>query len=308
MIQTTFEDFAELGVKAVSLVSDGESTCSRHYVDAIRCAKKNGLDVALGTNGYLLDYETLERILPNLTYLRVNMSAANYKAYERVHGTKRLLNNAFLRVINNIRDAVAIKEERGLRCTIGLQMVLLPSYIGQVIPLAYLAQGLGVDYLQIKHCSDDEKGTLGIDYGVYALFEETLTQAEALSNEEFRVIVKWDKLRAGNKRSYKRCYAPLFQLQISGSGLVAPCGMFFHKRYWRYHIGSLHTRRFKELWESDRYWEVMETLAGSTFDARVACGCLCLQDATNIYLNDLIEGRDGLAREDQKPPAHINFI
>ena len=308
MIRTTFDDFAEIGVKAVSLISDGESTCNRRYVDAIRHARLNGLDVALGTNGYLLDYEMLERILPNLTYLRFNISAASEKLYEKVHGTKHLLNNAYLRVLQNVRDAVAIKQERNLDCTIGLQMVLMPSYIGQVIPLTYLAQGLGVDYLQIKHCSDDEKGSLGIDYHGYELFDETLYQAEALGNDEFQVIVKWDKIKAGNKRQYKACLAPPFQLQISGSGLVAPCGMFFHQRYFRYHIGSLHSQRFKDLWKSDRYWDVMETLAGPTFNAQVACGCLCLQDASNIYLNDLMVGKEGLARDDQEPPAHINFI
>ena len=54
------DDAAEIGVKAVSFVSDGESTCSPHLYDAILRGRQNGLDMALGTNGYLLKDDRLE--------------------------------------------------------------------------------------------------------------------------------------------------------------------------------------------------------------------------------------------------------
>ena len=46
-------------------------------------------------------------------------------------------------------------------------MVLLPEFKDEIIPFAKLATDLGVDYGVIKHCSDDEFGTLGIDYSKY---------------------------------------------------------------------------------------------------------------------------------------------
>src|SRR3989344_8102800 len=73
------DDAAEIGVKAISFVSDGESNCSPHLYDAILRGKSNGLDMALGTNGYLLQDERLEEMLTALTYLRFNISAANPK-------------------------------------------------------------------------------------------------------------------------------------------------------------------------------------------------------------------------------------
>jgi MoaA/NifB/PqqE/SkfB family radical SAM enzyme len=76
MIFRFLDDAAEIGVKAVSFVSDGESTCSPHLYDAIVRGRSNGLDMALGTNGYLLRDDRLEDILPSLTYLRFNISAA----------------------------------------------------------------------------------------------------------------------------------------------------------------------------------------------------------------------------------------
>ncbi len=40
-------------------------------------------------------------------------------------------------------------------------MVLTPKCIGEVVPLAKLSSELGVDYLQIKHCSDTVENDLG---------------------------------------------------------------------------------------------------------------------------------------------------
>ena len=61
------DDAAEIGVKAVSFVSDGESTCSPYLYDVILRGRANGLDLALGTNGFLLQDDRLEEILPALT-------------------------------------------------------------------------------------------------------------------------------------------------------------------------------------------------------------------------------------------------
>ena len=46
------DDFAEIGVKEVSLISDGESTISKAYVPFIQHAAKVGIDVGNATNGW----------------------------------------------------------------------------------------------------------------------------------------------------------------------------------------------------------------------------------------------------------------
>src|SRR4030066_1448154 len=110
------DDAAEIGVKAISFVSDGESTCSPHLYDAILRGRSNGLDMALGTNGYLLKDECLEDILPALTYLRFNISAANAKRYTEIHVCDEA---AYFKVINTIKESVRIKKKNKLDVTIG---------------------------------------------------------------------------------------------------------------------------------------------------------------------------------------------
>ena len=101
---------------------------------------------------------------------------------------------------------------------------------------------------------------------------ELLNKAESLSNEKTKVIVKWDKIKDKGKPSYKRFYGPQFLLQISGSGLIAPSGMFFNARYSKLHIGNFVDERFKDVFYSDRYWKIMDYLASPNFDAQTMMG------------------------------------
>ena len=214
------DDIAEIGVKAVSLVSDGESTCHPHWVDFIRRATDNGVDAAIGTNGFAISESQFREVLPRLAYIRFNISAAEETAYCRIHGVAP---QAFRRVLENIRTAARIKRESGLAVTLGLQMVLTKECQDQVVPLAKLGRELGVDYTVIKHCSDSELGELGVDYGWYAAMEKTLQEAESCSTADYLVRAKWSKIMNRGRKKYSQCLAIPFMAQFSGSGLVAPC-------------------------------------------------------------------------------------
>jgi MoaA/NifB/PqqE/SkfB family radical SAM enzyme len=300
------EDCAELGVKGISFVSDGESTISPVFVDAVRKGHELGMSMAVGTNGFVLNRRKLEEVLPHLTYIRINISAGERHRYAEIMGVKETW---FDRVCANIRDMVDIKRKQGLDVTIGLQMVLMPQYHDQVMPLAELGKELRPDYLVIKHCSDNEDGDLGVDYSGYARMYDTLRAAEALSDSGYKVQVKWSKIESEGKRSYQRCYGAPFMIQISGSGLVAPCGMLFNERYKKFHIGNICEQRFAALWRSERYWEVMNYIAGPDFNAQRMCGSLCLQHKVNEVLDGYMKGQVELPDLAGRPvPMHVNFV
>jgi MoaA/NifB/PqqE/SkfB family radical SAM enzyme len=306
VIYDFLEDCAEIGVKGISLVSDGESTISPVFVDTIVRGSELGISMAVGTNGFVLTKEKLETILPHLTYLRVNISAGERARYAEIMGVKE---HWFDRVCQNVRDMVEIKRRNNLAVTIGLQMVLMPEFEDQIMPLARLGKELRPDYLVIKHCSDNEDGDLGVDYSGYERLYNLLHEAEELSDDEYKVVVKWSKIKAGNNRSYQRCYGPPFMIQLSGSGLVAPCGMLFNERYKKFHIGNICETRFKDIWASDKYWEVMNYLASPDFNAQKMCGSLCLQHKVNESLDALVKGQGALPDLSSLPvPQHIDFV
>ena len=264
--------------------------------------------MALGTNGFKISPEEIPGLVNSLTYLRINFNAADPNAYAQIMGTSE---KNYYSVVQTIRDFVRVKKEQKSNITIGLQMVLLPEYSDQVIPMALLGRELGVDYTVIKHCSDDESGRLGVDYSWYKseFAIELLRAAEALSTPEYSVQAKWSKMVTGRDRKYARCYGTPLLFQMSGTGIVAPCGSFFHKNYSRYHIGHIEETRFKDIWASDEYMEVISHLASEQFDARKQCATLCLQDKVNEALYDLVEQNIPLPDVTGKPlPQHSNFI
>lgn len=299
------DDAAEIGVRGISLVGDGESSISPLYVDTVVRGSQLGITMATATNGFLLTRRRAEEILPHLTYLRVNFSAGEPKRYAEIMGVKE---EWFERVCKNIRDMMDIKRTNGLKVTIGMQMVVMPEYEDQILPLAKLGKELRPDYLVLKHCSDNEDGDLGVNYGGYARIEDTLREAESYSDDEYKVIVKWSKIKANGQRTYQRCYGPPFFLQLSGTGLVTTCSQFFNERYKKFHLGNICEQRFREIWESDHYWEVMNYLASPEFNAQNMCGTLCLQHKVNEALDAHAKGLITLKQPSGPAPLHTNFI
>jgi MoaA/NifB/PqqE/SkfB family radical SAM enzyme len=296
-------DAAEIGVKGVSLISDGESTLVPFYADSIEHGGKVGLQIGIGTNGRVLRKPLLERILPHLSYLRFNFSGGTREGYARIMGVPR---SWYDDVIQNVKDAMEIKRANRYGVTINMQLVCDPKNESELLPFAELARTIRPDYAIIKHCADDVDGGLGVDYTKYAALDQTFAQVEAMGDKEFRVVVKRNRIKDEGKRDYSRCYGPPFIMQMSGNGLIAPCGFLFNEKYKAFHIGNICDTRFKDLYQSERYWEVMRYLASPEFDPRERCGPNCLQTNTNSFLFKLKEGKVSLPTG--TPPPHLGFL
>ena len=93
------EDCAEIGVKGISFVSDGESTISPVFTDACKYGHELGLSMAVGTNAFVLTKNKLEEVLPYLTYLRINFSAGEKKDMQKSWVLKIILLIEFVRIL-----------------------------------------------------------------------------------------------------------------------------------------------------------------------------------------------------------------
>jgi hypothetical protein len=302
------DDFAEIGVKGVSLISDGESTISKTYVPFIQHAAKIGIDVGNATNGWEWEPDKIEQVLPFLKWVRFTVAAGTPEGYARIMFKNAQNTEVFDRAMSHIRYAVELKKKLNLKVTLGIQMVLMPEFKDEIIPFSKLAIDLGVDYGVIKHCSDDEFGTLGVNYNGYLDLYSLLNKAEAMSDKNTKIIIKWDKIKDKGKPSYNRFYGPQFLLQISGSGLVAPSGMFFNARYSKFHIGNFVDERFKDIFKSSRYWRVMDYLASPSFDAQTMMGTLPIQHYVSQALDNHLKGVEKITPKLGTKPLHVNFL
>ena len=300
------DDCAEMGVRAISFAGDGENTLHPAFASSVIRGGERGISMALNTNAFTMSGRKVEEYLPYLTYVRINITAAEPDRYAEIMGVKPEWLHT---VIANTRNMVALKRKMNLKTTIGMQMVLVPDYRDQILPLAKLARELEVDYLVIKHCSDDEMGSFSIDYSDYAGLYETLKEAESYSTSQTFVVAKWSKIEEGNnRRSYQRCYGPPFMVQLSGTGLVAPCGQLFNDKFKRYHMGNIAEQRFRDIVQSDAYWEVINHLASKDFNAQRMCGPLCRPHNVNTTLDQYKKGYIDLDEPVGAVPQHVNFL
>jgi MoaA/NifB/PqqE/SkfB family radical SAM enzyme len=208
------EDAAELGVKGVSLISDGESTEVPFFAESVRYGASLGLQIGTSTNGLKLTRDVLEQILPGLTYLRFNFSGGDKARWAQIMGLKQPL---YDRVIENIKAAMEIKRRDNLPVNINMQFVVMPKDGDQILPFARLAKEIRPDYAIMKHCANSADGDLDVDYREYSDLFPLFEQAEAMGDETFRVAVKWSRIQDEGKRDYQRCYGPPFILQMSAT-------------------------------------------------------------------------------------------
>ncbi len=277
------EDAAAIGVKGISLISDGESSLVDYYEESIEKMADLGIKVGLGTNGIAFDEQRLERILPHVSYLRFNFSAGERKRYSEIMGVKEPI---YDKVLENISTAVGIVKRDGLSCNINMNLVSDPKDADQLLPFSRLAKTLGVHYGVIKHCFIDDDGMLDVKVEDYPLLIEVMKECEALSEPDgsFRLVAKWNRIGEGSKREYSKCHGPQFILQMSGNGLIAPCGPYFSEKYKAFHIGNIMRERFIDIFNGERYWEVMRYLESEHFDPSKRCPPNCLQHIANDWL------------------------
>ena len=287
-----FIDAPLLGVKSLTLTGDGEPTLNPAVYEAIDVGKSKGLAIGFATNGIFLDDTKIHSLLNSCTWLRFNLSAVSPDSYKSLHGVDQ-----WNRVQANIKRTMALKKELKSDCTVGLQMVLIPECLDQIIPETKFALKYGIDYFVIKQFSDPgckEMSRFALSWYDNAMVLEALKIAEGMSNATTKIIPKWGMIASKGKRPYDHCVDCPLIFQISGSSKCYPCGYLFGNEDYCY--GSLKEHSLEEILHSQRYWEVVKHMRYK-FDVHKECKGCCRHDFTNSFMWQYLH-----------PPTHIDFI
>lgn len=292
-------DCGRLGVRSVAFIGDGEPTLNPGMYDAIVKGAEVGVDTGIATNGLLLDMDRAHDLLRDATFVRFNLSSAEPENFLKVHQSKA---DGFNDLVEIMGTMAQIKKENNYKCTLGIQMVLIPENFDQIVKLAKVGADVGVDYLQIKQCSDTEYKEIGINYDDYKKVQGALKEAEKYSTDDYLVKVKWNKINIMDDtevykdgfRKYDVCFGTPFLGQVSGNGKVYPCGPYFGKD--RFLMGDIHEQSYYDIVKSDRYWAVHKDVQENV-DVHHDCTVGCRQDYINKFLSDMHE-----------EPKHVNFI
>ena len=301
IVISTLKDMADHGVKSVMFAGEGEPLLHKDIVLIVQKAKEFGLDISITTNGILLTKERAEKILPNLTWIRFSFNGGDAQNYTKMHGIKN--EKEYEKLIDNIKNAVAIKRANNLDVTLGIQTVVLSENVANIENLARTCVKLGVDNLQLKpyshHPLSKNNFSITIDE-----WNEIGNKVKKYENENFQVIVRNNtKNRIDQGIRFPKCFGTPFYALIDAKGNIMTCNLFYTKE--DYIFGNLHEKSFSEIWKSERRKRIINRLMD---DGTKNCRIGCRLSVVNNYLYDLKQEEIRLEQPIGPVPAHVNFI
>lgn len=293
VLNERLQEMGKYGVKAIMYAGEGEPLLHRDIAGIINDTKKAGIDVALTTNGVLLNEDIAQKTLPSLSWVKVSINASNPKRYSLIHRTNPC---DFEKVMKNMSYAVRFKRSKGYKCALGMQIVLLPENINDVLPLAQKAKRIGIDYFVVKPYSQHPLSMTtkykGIKYRGYLSLSESL---QKLNSRYFNVVFRANTMKKWDSgiRNYKHCLALPFWAYIDSGGCVWACSIYLTQNKFR--LGNIYKDRFKEICESKKRHNLV-LWASQRLDTH-KCRINCRMDEINRFLWDL-----------KHPIEHVNFI
>lgn len=293
MLKQRISEMADLGIKSIMFAGEGEPLLHKDIAGIINHTKDAGIDVALTTNGVLLDKGLIDIALGSITWIKVSINAANEETYRKIH---RSVPGDFSRVIKNMTYAARLKKKKSYKCTLGMQLLLLPENAAEVMQLAEKAKSIGMDYLVVKPYSQHpfSRTTMykNIKYNKFMYLAEKL---QSLKSNRFEVIFrlntmkKWDEV----SRNYKHCYAHTFWSYIDAAGNLWGCSAYLGDK--RFIYGNIYKDTFKRIWEGPKRAGICAMIEKKLDTDK--CRVNCRMDEVNRYLWDL-----------KYPLEHVNFI
>lgn len=291
MLKERVQEMGRLGVKSIMYAGEGEPFLHKDLADLIVHTQKSGVDIAITTNGVLMKPAVSDKILALTEWIKVSCNAGTPETYSQIHQTKA---GDFDRVMANLEYAVNARNSRGHRCTLGMQILLLPENDTEVELLAKSAKDIGLDYFVVKPYTHHAKNIHKYDIE-YSRYRRLADRLEKLNTEDFnitlraRAMQKWDS----KERTYHRCRALPFWSYIDAGGNVWGCSA--HLQDDRFIYGNIYSQSFKDIWEGEKRLQSVRWVEAE-LDIK-SCKLNCRMDEINRYLWDL-----------KNPPEHVNFI
>ena len=288
----TLKNMADFGVKSIMFAGEGEPLAYPFIAEAVEKAKEYGLDIAITTNGVLLDKKKAESILRNVSWIKFSIDAGTKETYAKVHGCRP---DDFDKVMDNIRFACEHRKKNKLNCAIGCQILLIPSNIDEVEKLILRVRSLGVDYVVLKPYSQHPNSINRLVLDLKKNDSRLTELSKKHSTPDFKVIYRNISAQEVERKQcdYDKCHGLNFFALIDAAGNIIPCNLFYEMP--EYYYGNINRNTFEEIWNSKKRKDVLDKLYKKGCEK---CRKGCRLNFVNKYL-DAVKNRN---------IEHINFI
>jgi GTP 3',8-cyclase len=280
---------AECGVKSVMFAGEGEPLLHPDFIRIVRHAREQGLDISTTSNGVLFTPAMAEEILADFTWIRFSVNGSDPESYSKIHNTNI---KDFDKVMANLAFMAELKKKKGLKTTIGVQMLLLPDNIPALESFAEKCRAIGVDNIQIKPYSHHPSSKN--DFRIKtADVDEIGEKLMRLQTDDFKVFFRAGTIRRIEEGiDYPECFGLPFFALVDVKGNVIPCNLYYGREEYNY--GNLSEKSFKDIWTGEKRKGIIRKIhKNGVTDCRKGCRL----DVINRYLDRL-----------KNPEEHDNFI
>ena len=284
------DEWKRLDIKSVFFAGDGEPLLNKDCVEMCEYTRANGIDIAMNTNGRLLNAKACKSLVKTLSWIRISLNAGSASSYKNIHGTSE---KDFDIVLKNIKNLVEEKKLQNSDIVIGVQCVLLEENKGEIAEMTKVLKELGVSYYAIKpflkHAGTKFNDVITDKSKVL----KELEKLESFNDEDFSFNLRVNNFNEPGERPYKKCLSGEFMIEIDANGDVYSCGPYIGDK--RHCYGNVISMTFLEMWRSERKKKVLDYIQNKLN----VCECMpfCRPDSVNKFLWDV-----------KKPPQHVNFI
>lgn len=304
------EEMAEKKVLSIMYAGEGEPLLHKDIAKIINATKQFGIDVSLTTNVVPLTKKIVDECLSSITWIKASIDGGTKETHAKIH---RCSESHFDMAIKNLAYAVQMRNQLGLTCSIGAQLLLGESNRHEVKILAQILRDIGADYFVVKPYSqhlasiNKEQDFLGeLDY------EECMNMAYELSSMEtadFTISFRANTMQncINKNRSYDKCLAtPCFWAYIDSEGGVWTCSAYLGTDE-KFLIGNINQQAFSQIWESEKRQKNIEFVKNGLCIKN--CRLNCRMNAVNEWLHKIETGEIDINDVSPgKAPYNVNFI
>ena len=258
-------DFKKMGGKALVFSGGGEPTLHPDFEVFVNVARRSDLELGLMTNGFYKP-EYSEIIGNNFKWVRFSIDTLDRKEYKKWKGVDSLD-----MVIDNVKALDKLPVKVGINCNVG------PEHTVESIEKFGFVFSRGIDYIQFRPVLPR-----------YFLKEKIQTNEavwDYLSKRECQEInISGDKLedlRRNNAFPFSSCEGHFFVPVLNANGDVCVC--MYHPKDDRFVFGNLKNQYFKQIWQSEKRYEVIDFVR--KLDYKKECQMCCKLTEINKFID-----------------------
>jgi len=233
------DEFGEIGIPAIELTGGGEPLMYPAIKQVLKKIAKNKMELALVTNGSLLNEEILSYI-ENPAWIRFSIDSATPETYEKYHQVPKKYFNIVLKNLERVVNS-GFKN-----CIIGVSFVISPLNYHEIAAAAALFKSIGVDNIRYSFAYTSKYDKLLTEEQKEEAFRQ-MDIAKSFEDNDFKVFAMKERIIDFGKPNYDFSYCGYqrFTFQIGCDGRCYPCCIL--KYYPKYSFGNIYEKPLKEI-------------------------------------------------------------